>query len=88
MEDYYMLMKMEDFEPPKRQIMTLKKEAYCLLILNGTPKRIRIAVYTVKGCCPRPLDDGGLNFCYKSYSNLNKIKCQLFCLKFLISIVF
>ena len=28
--------------------------------INGTPKRIRIAVYTVKGCCPRPLDDGGL----------------------------
>jgi len=25
-----------------------------------TPKQIRIAVYTVKGCCPRPLDDGGL----------------------------
>ena len=31
-----------------------------VLFLNGTPKRIRIAVYTVKGCCPRPLDDGGL----------------------------
>ena len=30
-----------------------------LFILYGTPKRIRIAVYTVKGCCPRPLDDGG-----------------------------
>ncbi len=25
----------------------------------GTPKRIRIAVYSLKGCCPRPLDDGG-----------------------------
>ena len=31
-----------------------------VLFLDGTPKRIRIAVYTVKGCCPRPLDDGGL----------------------------
>ena len=28
--------------------------------LNGTPKGIRIPVYTVKGCCPRPLDDGGI----------------------------
>ena len=38
MEDYYMLMKMEDFEPPQRQIMTLKKEAYCLLILKWYPQ--------------------------------------------------
>ena len=30
-----------------------------LFFVYGTPKRIRIAVYTVKGCCPRPLDDGG-----------------------------
>jgi membrane protein YqaA with SNARE-associated domain len=26
----------------------------------GAPKRIRIAVYTLKGCHPRPLDDGGI----------------------------
>ena len=25
----------------------------------GAPKRIRIAVYSLKGCHPRPLDDGG-----------------------------
>ena len=25
----------------------------------GAPKGIRIPVYTLKGCCPRPLDDGG-----------------------------
>ena len=38
-----------------------KKEAFASNFINGTPKRIRIAVYTVKGCCPRPLDDGGLS---------------------------
>lgn len=27
---------------------------------DGTPKGIRIPVYSVKGSCPRPLDDGGL----------------------------
>ena len=32
-----------------------------MLLLNGTPRGIRIPVYTVKGCCPRPLDDGGLD---------------------------
>ena len=37
-----------------------KKMTFKVISLNGTPKRIRIAVYTVKGCCPRPLDDGGL----------------------------
>ena len=36
-----------------------KKEAFASNFINGTPKQIRIAVYTVKGCCPRPLDDGG-----------------------------
>jgi membrane protein YqaA with SNARE-associated domain len=27
---------------------------------ENAPKRIRIAVYTLKGCHPRPLDDGGM----------------------------
>ncbi len=58
------------FEPGKTVYFSLKKEAYCLQILNGTPKRIRIAVYTVKGCCPRPLDDGGpLDNFYSTKSN-------------------
>ena len=40
---------------------TYKKREPCgSPFLYGTPKQIRIAVYTVKGCCPRPLDDGGL----------------------------
>ena len=26
---------------------------------KSAPKRIRIAVGSLKGCCPRPLDDGG-----------------------------
>ena len=54
-----------------------------VLFLNGTPKRIRIAVYTVKGCCPRPLDDGGLRILLSFISIHEKsdyvIKfCQLF----------
>ena len=38
-----------------------KRTLMVLFFVYGTPKRIRIAVYTVKGCCPRPLDDGGLS---------------------------
>ncbi len=32
--------------------------------ITGAPKRIRIAVYSLKGCCPRPLDDGGTQVKY------------------------
>ena len=39
-----------------------KKEP-CDSLKNGTPKRIRIAAASVKGRCPRPLDDGGLRLC-------------------------
>ena len=39
-----------------------KKEP-CGSLKNGTPKRIRIAAASVKGRCPRPLDDGGLRLC-------------------------
>ena len=28
--------------------------------IRNTPKGIRIPVGSVKGCCPRPLDDGGM----------------------------
>ena len=28
--------------------------------IRNTPKGIRIPVGSVKGCCPRPLDDGGI----------------------------
>ena len=45
-----------------------------VLFLNGTPKRIRIAVYTVKGCCPRPLDDGGLEFFIIFYQYTRKVR--------------
>ena len=31
---------------------------------KNAPKRIRIAVYTLKGCHPRPLDDGGTRLKY------------------------
>ena len=30
--------------------------------LKNTPKGIRIPVTSVKGKCPRPLDDGGIKF--------------------------
>ena len=29
-------------------------------LINNTPKGIRIPVCSVKGSCPRPLDDGGM----------------------------
>jgi hypothetical protein len=35
-----------------------------LLFLKYTPKGIRIPVASVKGRCPRPLDDGGLFFAH------------------------
>ena len=67
--------------PKRKQSLSLgvlhinKKGHFSVLFyLYGTPKRIRIAVYTVKGCCPRPLDDGGLI----DYVNtmINKFYCQ------------
>ena len=36
-------------------------EVFTLITLD-TPKGIRIPVASVKGRCPRPLDDGGLFF--------------------------
>ena len=44
----------------KNENIKTKKATLPVALIYGTPKRIRIAVYTVKGCCPRPLDDGGL----------------------------
>ena len=44
----------------KNENIKTKKATLSVALIYGTPKRIRIAVYTVKGCCPRPLDDGGL----------------------------
>ena len=59
-----------------------KKNTFrCSFFVYGTPKRIRIAVYTVKGCCPRPLDDGGsidISYSTKSIFNVN---CLIFLLE-------
>ncbi len=44
----------------------LNQDAHSALLFSGermnsnAPKRIRIAVYGLKGRCPRPLDDGGM----------------------------
>ena len=38
---------------------TNKNLTYKLIIPIRTPKGIRIPVCSVKGSCPRPLDDGG-----------------------------
>ena len=35
--------------------------------IGNTPKGIRIPVGSVKGCCPRPLDDGGVRIYYSKY---------------------
>ncbi len=35
-------------------------------LLVNTPRGIRIPVASVKGRCPRPLDDGGLFFTFLS----------------------
>ena len=51
-----------------------KDRLNCAVLFNGTPKRIRIAVYTVKGCCPRPLDDGGLEFFIIFYQYTRKVR--------------
>ena len=37
-----------------------KKEAFASSFINGTPGGIRIPVASVKGMCPRPLDDGSI----------------------------
>ena len=42
---------------------------------NVTPKGIRIPVASVKGRCPRPLDDGGFVFVFINYTKKEK-KCQ------------
>ena len=41
----------------KRSIQTLQIEAQTQMV--GAPKGIRIPVFSLKGWCPRPLDDGG-----------------------------
>ena len=46
--------------------------------LNGTPKRIRIAVASVKGKCPRPLDDGGLPFAITILPKQNLLSTTFF----------
>jgi hypothetical protein len=38
-----------------------------ILFLKNTPKGIRIPVCSVKGSCPRPLDDGGRKFITNIY---------------------
>ena len=42
-----------------RLIYFIKNLSY---FLKNTPKGIRIPVTSVKGKCPRPLDDGGIKF--------------------------
>ena len=39
----------------------LRKSNFIILNSLNTPKGIRIPVTSVKGKCPRPLDDGGKN---------------------------
>lgn len=46
----------------RKGVIYNKKDALAASFLNGTPRGIRIPVYTVKGCCPRPLDDGSLYY--------------------------
>ena len=36
------------------------KNAFAFLSFLSTPRGIRIPVTSVKGRCPRPLDDGGI----------------------------
>lgn len=40
------------------------------MIVFDTPRGIRIPVASVKGRCPRPLDDGGVSF---TFTRLEKI---------------
>ena len=57
----------------------IKKGAFMApIFLYGTPKGIRIPVYTVKGCCPRPLDDGGLDYFLSEKTNNPIISFNLF----------
>lgn len=62
--------------------IALKKSLSALK--NGTPKRIRIAAASVKGRCPRPLDDGGSRLCDTNIRKTKIIvnKFLLFFLKF------
>ena len=50
-----------------------------------TPRGIRIPVTSVKGRCPRPLDDGGLKkltrILYTIYSYLSRQDMSTTCLK-------
>ena len=41
----------------------------------NTPRGIRIPVTSVKGRCPRPLDDGGFLYIYNNF-NTRLITCQ------------
>ena len=48
------------------ELMNKKKGQHQIdvaLILYGVPKGIRTPVAAVKGQCPRPLDDGDIDWC-------------------------
>ncbi len=50
--------------------MQKRKRSTDASLFKNTPKGIRIPVASVKGRCPRPLDDGGL--CLFAFLNLAK----------------
>ncbi len=43
------------------------RTSYLVFSINNTPRGSRIPVSSVKGRCPRPLDDGGMSlYCYNN----------------------
>ncbi len=53
-------MKIKKVQQNAKNEISAKK--FCLKMetkINGAPKGIRIPVPSLKGWCPRPLDDGG-----------------------------
>jgi hypothetical protein len=69
---------------PNSHIFLLKRKLASCNILGldqvsyfSTPRGIRIPVTSVKGKCPRPLDDGGSTI-YIYYIIMPEVKCQGF----------
>ena len=72
-----------DFRTAEISSLFIKKDTFKVSYNQyGNPKRIRIAVYTVKGCCPRPLDDGGLFLSTSSILHEAKLNVNHFVLFF------